>query len=349
MQEISLKSMKWENVKAIFRAIADADMISRADISDRTELSLMTVGKVADALLDLGIVRQVKQQKNVAGRRAGILSLNSERYAMILDLGDHAFSMIVLGADLRPVKQFTYMTNDDFTFAENLSLFLKDAAAYLIANIPPTACLGIGVSLPAPYEEQTDRILTDAHSPFSGIRIKEMIRSAFPDVPILIDDAVNAAAASNAYDIPQAENVLMLYCSIADKCVKGALWDTGRLVRGAHSHAGNYGHMMLSRGRTLNSAIRADNTNEDNAAEIAKLVHNIILTVDPHTIVLNSSLPGSADVFGDLVKEELCAQYGYTEGTLPHFSYGHAACRHAHRGLAIRLREDDLYRMIFGE
>lgn len=53
MNNISLRSIKYESIKAIFTSIADSEKISRAEISEKTGLSLVTIGKIADALSTL--------------------------------------------------------------------------------------------------------------------------------------------------------------------------------------------------------------------------------------------------------------------------------------------------------
>ena len=60
MNNISLKSIKYESIKAIINSISEADRISRAEISEKTDLSLVTVGKIADALLERNVVTQIK-------------------------------------------------------------------------------------------------------------------------------------------------------------------------------------------------------------------------------------------------------------------------------------------------
>ncbi|MBE6599562.1 MAG: hypothetical protein E7638_08985 [Ruminococcaceae bacterium] len=53
MKNISLQSIKWESVRSIFSIIAERDTVSRAEIAEGTGLSLVTVGKAADALLGM--------------------------------------------------------------------------------------------------------------------------------------------------------------------------------------------------------------------------------------------------------------------------------------------------------
>ena len=102
MNNISLKSIKYESIKAIINAISEADRISRAEISEKTDLSLVTVGKIADALLERNVVTQVKEVRSQAGRRAGLLSINPERFALILDFTRYQFRCAIL--NLRPTK-----------------------------------------------------------------------------------------------------------------------------------------------------------------------------------------------------------------------------------------------------
>ena len=88
MERINLSSIKKESVRAIFHAITGKDQISRAEIAELTGLSLMTVGKVVDALLERHVIIQSKEIKNMAGRRAGLVSLNTDKFFMIIDLTD---------------------------------------------------------------------------------------------------------------------------------------------------------------------------------------------------------------------------------------------------------------------
>ncbi|MBE6561467.1 MAG: hypothetical protein E7662_10120, partial [Ruminococcaceae bacterium] len=108
MENISLRSIKWESIKSIFYSIAFSDKISRADISAQTGLSLMTVGKVADALLDMHVIVQNKESRNSAGRRAGMLSVAADHYAVILDLTNRDFRMTVINIRLEVLEKFHY-------------------------------------------------------------------------------------------------------------------------------------------------------------------------------------------------------------------------------------------------
>ncbi|MCR4906965.1 MAG: winged helix-turn-helix transcriptional regulator, partial [Clostridiales bacterium] len=108
MTNISLKSIKYESIKAIINSISETDRISRAEISEKTDLSLVTVGKIADALLERNVVTQIKEIRSQAGRRAGLLSVNPERFALILDFTRYQFRCAILNLRLDTLDKFTF-------------------------------------------------------------------------------------------------------------------------------------------------------------------------------------------------------------------------------------------------
>ena len=120
LERINLSSIKKESVRAIFNAITGKDQISRAEIAEITGLSLMTVGKVVDALLERHVIIQSKEIKNMAGRRAGLVSLNTDKFFMIIDLTARNMSMTVMNIALNIVDKIVYEYNSDFYYEENL-------------------------------------------------------------------------------------------------------------------------------------------------------------------------------------------------------------------------------------
>lgn len=63
MEKNILSTIKYDSVREILESKARHEKISRAEIAAETGLSLMTVGKVADALLELDIVVQSKETR----------------------------------------------------------------------------------------------------------------------------------------------------------------------------------------------------------------------------------------------------------------------------------------------
>ncbi len=349
MQNISLKSIKWESIKAIFNAISSAEKISRANISAETGLSLMTVGKVADALLGMHVVSQAKASASTAGRRAGMLSINDSRYAVILDLTGPNFHMSVINIRLDIIEKCPYPYNDDFRFDENLSLFFKSVQKYLSLHNTDGECIGIGVSVPGAYSHELDRVLGERFPALSAVPLKKMLGAFFPDMPIYIEAGYNAAAMSNISRMQNHREQVILYWFIGENNICGTVVKGGEVLRGAHNAAGNFGQMMIGRGRTLESAIKTSNSPEENASLLARAIYNVLMTVDPDQIIIECELYKSRGEFVDLVRQCLLSHYPSTAETLPYLSNSTCKFRHAHRGLTIKLREMWLYGLVFND
>lgn len=79
MSQIDLRSIKTQNMMSVFKAINSESSISRNDISAKTSLSLMTVGKIVDTFLECGVAVETKVQSTKVGRKACAVSLDTEK------------------------------------------------------------------------------------------------------------------------------------------------------------------------------------------------------------------------------------------------------------------------------
>lgn len=75
MERVSLYSIMSDSIKNIYSIISESDNISRLEISRKTSLSLMTVGKVVDSLLELGVIRQIKKNAPLPDARRALSAL----------------------------------------------------------------------------------------------------------------------------------------------------------------------------------------------------------------------------------------------------------------------------------
>ena len=210
-------------------------------------------------------------------------------------------------------------------------------------------CIGIGVSVPDAYSHETDRVLGERLPALSSVPLKETLHTFFPDLPLYIEASYNAAAMSNISRIKNFSERIILYWFIGENNICGTIVKGGEVLRGAHNAAGNFGKMMIGRGRTLESAIKTANTPEENASLLARAIYNVLMTVDPNQIMIECELYKSRDEFVDLVRQCLLSHYPSTAEMLPYLSNSSCKFRHSHRGLTIKLREMWLFGLVFNE
>ena len=84
MEDFGLDRIRRESIKRIFSCIPADRHISRLEISEKTGLSLMTVGKITDALLEKGVVSYAKSEDGGVGRKAKHISLSDEKKLIVL-------------------------------------------------------------------------------------------------------------------------------------------------------------------------------------------------------------------------------------------------------------------------
>ena len=340
MNIMNLKTIKWESVKSIFNAIAGAEQISRAKISDITGLSLVTVGKVADALLDMDIITQEKQIKVSAGRRAGLLTINKDKFVLVLDLSSRVFRFSVLNLNLELMEKTRHTYDDSCAYEDNLKAFLVETALHMRQNYQMDNCFGVGVSLPGRYDTAADRVLAGRIPELLEIPVKEKVSEYFAGYPIFLETSENVAALSNISAIPSHSTKNILYWFLGEETTTGSLMINGSFLHSSQKQPCDFGHLRMPDGRFLGEALKECQTPEDITAIVSYPLHGVIQILAPDIIILECEhLRQERDRIVPLVQESLCEKFGYTTETLPQIIITCCKFRHSHRGLAMRLRE----------
>jgi len=344
---ISLKSIKYESIKAIFTSIADAERISRAAISGLTDLSLVTVGKIADALLEMNIISQVKEIRPQAGRRAGLLSVNEEKFTVIFDLTSRDFHYSILNLRLCLIERAMYTHNPALSYEENLKNFLSGISTELHQKYNFANCYGIGVSVPGAYNAQTDRICTRRIPELRELSLRDRISEYFPGSTILIDSHINASAKSNVRRVEDYDEKNVIYYYVNPRFVCGVYMINGELILGRENHACDFGYMVDHTGTTLEERLAAASGDEDYIVILARSLYNIIRSFNPHEIIVECDLPVQIEDPVAAIREEILHRYRINEEDLPSMRRARCKFRNSHRGLAIGLREMWLEALVF--
>ncbi len=350
MKNISLQSIKWESVRSIFTMLAERPAVSRAELSEETGLSLVTVGKVADALLDMNIVRQVKETKPHAGRRAGILSLNDGCYSVILNLSSSDFFAIVMNLRLQLMEKITYAYDATLTYEENLPAFFRAVSIAITEGYELENCYGIGISVPGVYRRETDTVASVKKPELNRIHLRELLEQYFGGLPICIDAGVSAAALSNISKLPSHEEKNILYWFVGSSGSYGALVVKGEVLPGMDNRFCDLGNVRDASGKSLSMKLSDASSPAEFARILALDTANLIRILAPHMIILECDrrdIPEEeqAGLISALV-EIIKTDHGISDGVLPEFiGTGHIIC-HAHRGIAMKLRELWIRRLI---
>ncbi len=338
MENVSLKSIKNKSIKKIFEAVASSTRISRAEIAEATGLSLMTVGKVIDALIELKIVKQEMEKTGGIGRRAGLLSLDTVHYAVVIDLSERTFTLSVIDLSLRLVDTMTYTYDRSLYYDDNLYLFLKKAEKYIKHLDNKENMIGIGITVPGIYISSEDRIESGKIPELNSISLRKTVEDILGEKIAVIMKNVKAAAVSGVAMIPEKEDRVIIYMFMGES-VDGAVYSKGSFSVGAHEFECDFGRMILRYGETLEERIKSSRSDEDMANELSSAVYNIVAVLDPDVFIIESELPREPEFLANQIKRQLREQYGLPKSRTPEFLAGGSHFRHSARGLVMLMRD----------
>ena len=338
MEKLELHGIRQHNAKSVFISLSSHAKTSRAMISRETGLSLMTVGKVIDILINARIASETKESRTSAGRRTGILTLAHELFAIVLDLSHRTFRMTVTDLALKTSDTVSYRYNAKFYYDDNLRVFLKHCRSYLDRRAELSDNYGIGILIPGIYSNTEDRVMNPRIPELASIGIKtEAERVLGHKISVVMKD-VEAAALSCLSLIPDRRDRVVAYVFIGES-VDGVICDRGRFISGAGGYGCDLGRMILRCGETLEERIRACTSDNMIAEELSPAVYNMIMLLDPDTVIIESSRLREPELFIDNIKGSLRLTYNLPDERIPVFISERAPVRHAARGLAMMLRD----------
>ncbi len=336
MEKLELHGIKPDSVKSILIDIASRNKTARASIAKDTGLSVMTVGKVADILLDAGLLDEVKLKGETSGRRAGILSLRSERYAVVLDLSERVFRLNIIDMKMTLVHSMRYTYNRKLYYDENLLSFLKNVRAVLDRVADPNEMYGIGIIVPGIYVGADDRIVSTKIPELETIKVRETAERILGRRVTLIKRNVEAAARSYAAANKSDDSDVIVYMYMGE-CVDGAVYSHGRFEEGAHEFGCDFGR-MISGGVTLEERVRMCGSDYDVADGISDAVYNLIMIFDPDVFIIENDLLREPEMFVKRLEDRIENVYKLPEERMPYFPVDHHELRHSARGIAIEMR-----------
>ena len=348
MNNINLQSIKHESIRGIFQTITEADKISRAEIAGKTGLSLVTVGKIADALLDMDILTQEKEIRPQAGRRAGILRVNPALYAVILDLTSADFRYTVMNLRLQPIETGSYRYRSELTYDENLTAFLTETAVGTARKYGEDSCFGLGLSVPGPYHGSTDTVSTCRVPELRLIHLRETAERCFARSPLIIDSQINAAARSSVSHIDGYRQKNIVYWHISPSLLCGATLMNGELILGRDNNPCDFGRMLYSYGLTLEEKVALCKNEEECAEALSGPIHNVLKILNPHAMVMEHDLPYPCEDMIPLIEKQLISRYGMSSDEVPDILSAPYNNHNAAIGLTLSLRDSWLDRMVFG-
>jgi predicted NBD/HSP70 family sugar kinase len=237
LRTITALEMRDINRSAILELIRRESPISRTAIAERLQVSLPTVMRIIDRLVEEGLVRPYGATEWSGGRRRTLLTFNADQHVVIgVDLG--GLKMFGAIADLGgKILEEADIVRHASSGEENYQNLVRLIEVLLSSPaIEGKKIWGIGIGAPAVTYHQTG-VITWAYSlNWKDYPLKSLLAEHFK-MPIIVDNDVNLAALGEFWFGAGQNRQNMVLMAIGTGIGAGIILN-GALYRGANEASG---------------------------------------------------------------------------------------------------------------
>lgn len=233
------------NKRILLTRLQRLGVASRADLAKSLGMSQPTAGKIADELLELGVLQEV-DEANLERRwsRARAARLGRPARMLRLDRVTPRFLAIQLGVAETSLAALPMDVGGDDCWAETVPT-PESAAAWVkqlrlaARRLPARGCWGVLVSVPGIVDETAGRVLFSPNLHWTErVDLAALIREVW-DLPVALVQEERALALGYQASVPAAEDFLLVDFG---EGVGGAVVVAGKLYSGALPVNGELGH-----------------------------------------------------------------------------------------------------------
>jgi glucokinase-like ROK family protein len=238
----SASLMRRLNRSAILDLIREEGTISRTQIGRRLSLSLPTVMRIVDGLIEVGLVMDGGAAESTGGRPRSLLKFNGRAAAVVgVDLG--GTQMFGTVADLAGnIQAEKHLVRDGEDGPANLA-HLFELIDHLLADPRPTgqAIRGIGIGAPG-ITQHSEGIVTWAPSlNWRNLPLKKLLAERY-DLPVFVENDVNLAALGE-YGFGSCKGAASLVLLAVGTGIGAGIVIDRQIYRGYHQSAGEIGYL----------------------------------------------------------------------------------------------------------
>ena len=229
------------NRKRVLKLIYQEKTLTRRELSDILVISLPTVSKLVDGLLEEGFVTEGGRQHSTGGRKPRLITfVPTSRCAIGVEISPKSLRFVIV--DLWGYICLTKIYDIAF---ENTAAYWRSFVEYTDAFIEltafdRTALVGMGITLCGTIAKDRPLIEYSAVLNIHDLDL-QFLEEQLPKPLVVINDA-HAAGYTEFWNSSRLN--LMFYLSVSEG-ISGALMIQNELFTGYNNRAGSVGHMIL--------------------------------------------------------------------------------------------------------
>ena len=229
--------MKEINLLLVLDLFRAHGTLSRADVVRRTGISAPTVSKIAQRLIDAGLITEEGNGPSTGGKRPNLLRFNANLgYVLGVDLGGTHLRFAVANLDGTLISQ-TVEEIDADAGPDAILATIAERGQALLAGTGANQPVAVGVVTPGVVNVETGRVLRARNlRGWQDVPVQRALSQAF-GAPVAIENDVNAAAVGERWHGAGRGHDTLVFVAVGTGVGAGVIVD-GRVHRGVHFAAG---------------------------------------------------------------------------------------------------------------
>lgn len=325
-----LAAMRRLNDHAVLTTLWDASSpMTASQLATSTGLSRTTVETVLSGLVESGLADSEQLRPTRAGRPArGYRFAADQGVAVGIDVGPHGISGVA--GDLRGTVSAAHRRQEhDLSSGEHAAAAIIALVTELLDESTTASheLVALTVGIPGIVDADGRPVKTTVVPDWLTSDIDAQLRAAFPGARIAFDNDTKLAALAEIEHGSVGADETAVLLRIGNRISAASIVD-GRVARGAHGAAGEIGALgrvawpeaqqrLAERApdglEQLFTASAAPGTEGADAvtgfaADIADGLGALVLAIDPHVVVVSSSIPGASARLAAALGSELAGR-----------------------------------------
>lgn len=219
-----------ENAAAVFYAVVDSKCDTRSKIAEKTNMSVVTVGKACEVFLNKGIFILKRSQSKAIGRHANRMVLNTEKQLIIIDMSTSFWRAHFYDLNFVLVHRIWHEIVGDLTYKDNMRMFLNKVKTYL-SKEDNKRFLATCLIVPGIYDNNSDTVSCVGNGEIERIQFHKYIKDSLRMTFNMTIGGITAAIKYCQNNCNSNENVLFLKLDKRCTRLQMRLVSGGRLLK----------------------------------------------------------------------------------------------------------------------
>lgn len=234
------------NKRDVINIIRSEGTIFRAEIARISGLSMPTIMKIVDNLIELGLIREIGKGESSGGKPPKLLEFVPDSYYCIgIDLGSTRITGLMLDCYGNIAYKETVLNQVNLSvdlMIERICDVVENIISHFKSDVK--RIIGIGIGMPGLIDNDTREVLFSPNIGWENVDLVAKIHERFK-MPVMIENVTRSMAMGERY-FGIAKETKNFICVNLGYGIGSAMMVNGELYSGTTGTSGELGHVVIN-------------------------------------------------------------------------------------------------------